>query len=89
MRGATAKPQQPPAAKAISIHAPHEGCDSRTQELTHIRFGFQSTHPMRGATADYLERGGDPEFQSTHPMRGATPYQRDLVDNIHFNPRTP
>ena len=36
----------------ISIHAPREGCDGRTEtETAHERQGaFQSTHPARGAT---------------------------------------
>ena len=42
-------------------------CLQSTQTAT-----FQSTHPVRGATAHC--RGGSPgaEFQSTHPVRGAT-----------------
>ena len=34
----------------ISIHAPHAGCDRRTSQLCTHYGGFQSTHPMRGAT---------------------------------------
>ena len=34
----------------ISIHAPHEGCDRKTYGGIGYQAGFQSTHPMRGAT---------------------------------------
>ena len=60
-------------AQMISIHAPHAGCD-----LSRLVGGiqperFQSTHPMRGATASHaMTRASMAEFQSTHPMRGAT-----------------
>ena len=35
----------------ISIHAPHAGCDSDTSAAASSAGKFQSTHPMRGATA--------------------------------------
>ena len=34
----------------ISIHAPREGCDSVTLSALYCVLGFQSTHPVRGAT---------------------------------------
>ena len=37
---------------AISIHAPHAGCDTLCASIWHIWRPFQSTHPMRGATAN-------------------------------------
>ena len=36
--------------KAISIHAPREGCDVAIIEAAAARERFQSTHPARGAT---------------------------------------
>lgn len=36
---------------AISIHAPREGCDYQNGDPTDVRTVFQSTHPVRGATA--------------------------------------
>ena len=33
---------------------------------------FQSTHPLRGATAETMLTNGCVIFQSTHPLRGAT-----------------
>ena len=38
-------------ALVISIHAPHAGCDSAIFSLMSAMGTFQSTHPMRGATA--------------------------------------
>ena len=37
---------------------------------------FQSTHPVRGATPDWLRALANHRFQSTHPVRGATAYER-------------
>ena len=34
----------------ISIHAPHAGCDNNRWPIEPRDKGFQSTHPMRGAT---------------------------------------
>ena len=34
--------------------------------------GFQSTHPLRGATSSSTRMRGTGTFQSTHPLRGAT-----------------
>ena len=43
------------SAKVISIHAPREGCDPLSV-LPHSRpFVFQSTHPARGATANFTK----------------------------------
>ena len=52
---------------------------------------FQSTHPVRGATADLMDKALDRYiFQSTHPVRGATVCGL-MMDFSHpnFNPRTP
>ena len=35
----------------ISIHAPHAGCDAKIEAQGREFQAFQSTHPMRGATA--------------------------------------
>ena len=56
----------------ISIHAPHAGCDYRQLSGTCCLTGFQSTHPMRGATILEFDVCLLLKFQSTHPMRGAT-----------------
>ena len=38
--------------------------------------GFQSTHPLRGATSSSTRMRGTGTFQSTHPLRGATRIER-------------
>ena len=51
----------------ISIHAPHAGCDFRGSTGDCRRGGFQSTHPMRGATWEKKMSAESRTFQSTHP----------------------
>ena len=40
----------------ISIHAPHAGCDGISSRSSARILQFQSTHPMRGATAPRCRR---------------------------------
>ena len=40
---------------------------------------FQSTHPVRGATAQVGEDERPKTFQSTHPVRGATPLSNYII----------
>ena len=51
---------------------------------------FQSTHPLRGATAVEICMKICEIFQSTHPLRGAT-LLSSFIQFLHsdFNPRTP
>ena len=65
-------------ASTISIHAPHAGSDNTSLESCHVRYKFQSTLPMRGATAAAFHRCSLRRFQSTLPMRGATVKQKTL-----------
>ena len=72
----------------ISIHAPREGCDARYAPIWTKTGRFQSTHPVRGATAagriyDMFDR----VFQSTHPVRGATvkSLSKAFRDNISIH----
>ena len=59
--------------KKISIHTPHAGSDETDNELRYRYYLFQSTLPMRGATATFTFTGCRIfQFQSTLPMRGAT-----------------
>ena len=53
--------------------------------------GFQSTHPVRGATSlSPLAFAISLKFQSTHPVRGATLFDQARNNGRrHFNPRTP
>ena len=74
----------------ISIHAPRAGCDTCILARLNIWRKFQSTHPVRGATAVFAPKLNRWRFQSTHPVRGATKtvtvFRRFLKN---FNPRTP
>ena len=74
----------------ISIHAPLTGRDRKLIPLKGLLQKFQSTRPLRGATAGTRVHCYPSEFQSTRPLRGATrrwtwrsrrPY--------NFNPRAP
>ncbi len=57
----------------VSIHAPREGSDIVTENNGQgLAFKFQSTPPVRGATAWVADFGGIQGFQSTPPVRGAT-----------------
>ena len=54
MRGATGRREIRQARRAISIHAPHAGCDVWNEWFRDENLQFQSTHPMRGATCSSL-----------------------------------
>ena len=76
--------------RAISIHAPRKGCDSREGVKAGEKGLFQSTHPARGATHNRTTTHPNRGFQSTHPARGATKNRESkTARKIHFNPRTP
>ena len=71
---------------------PRTPCGVRQRR--HIRAAhldiFQSTHPVRGATAIPDNAVYCLQFQSTHPVRGATSTGcRCPARSSHFNPRTP
>ena len=72
MRGATAISDCLFEITRISIHAPHAGSDSAGKDDRIAILAFQSTLPMRGATAMRLGALFPTGFQSTLPMRGAT-----------------
>ena len=59
----------------ISIHAPLAGSDLRKEALTQGVPLFQSTLPLRGATATAVPCPTTILFQSTLPLRGATMYE--------------
>ena len=72
-RGATEVGHRLSRKKAISIHAPREGGDTRTREISKRSYIFQSTPPARGATVVCIAYRTSSIFQSTPPARGATP----------------
>ena len=75
----------------IARFNPRAPCGARLRLGTNDQtiIPFQSTRPMRGATAVDTFGGGDAMFQSTRPMRGATRNTRHEVRRPSFNPRAP
>ena len=67
----------------ISIHALLAGCDEGHLDPAQLEEIFQSTRPMRGATAMICSLDISREFQSTRPMRGATA-QRVILGKTEF-----
>ena len=74
----------------ISIHAPLAGRDNVAYNIDCMEYIFQSTRPLRGATAPSFTHILPQQFQSTRPLRGATlSFNSYLVLWIYFNPRAP
>ena len=66
------------------------GCDSKGTVDAVTESIFQSTHPMRGATASNPTMRLSLTFQSTHPMRGATLDLYEVADiNAEFQSTHP
>ena len=72
MRGATSWFRQIVHCWEISIHAPRAGRDKRLLRDQKAFGQFQSTRPVRGATAARRRWPLTIVFQSTRPVRGAT-----------------
>ena len=64
--------QQDRIALPISIHAAREGGDTSPNQGFHNLQRFQSTPPVKAATADSELRLKWLEFQSTPPVKAAT-----------------
>ena len=91
MRGATYSPARSRAWLAISIHAPHAGCDFACPLFICFTNAFQSTHPMRGATYENLKGHYDCTISIHAPHAGCDgKYGRlNALYRFYFNPRTP
>ena len=77
-------------AVSISIHAPHTGRDAPVTVGQRNARRFQSTRPIRGATAHSSSVfTHDLLFQSTRPIRGATRPSSCRGPLPYFNPRAP
>ena len=63
----------------------------QSEAITHkTPLKFQSTHPLRDATATRFWLIRSSEFQSTHPLRDATLHESSIrFRACNFNPRTP
>ena len=69
-----------PAQRLVSIHAPRVGCDLIADGTIDQRVLFQFTHPVWGATEQYLLLSHKIHlFQFTHPVWGAT-NQQDVAN---------
>ena len=73
----------------ISIHAPREGCDTIGGAVSLPVAKFQSTHPVRGATAQKAYDEAVKAFQSTHPVRGATLWKQANGDQSGISIHAP
>ena len=80
MRGATLCDAGGLHSGHISIHAPREGRDIQNLSGSAYTIKFQSTRPVRGATASHPSKDNIFEFQSTRPVRGATPERCDRCE---------
>ncbi len=57
-------------AQVISIHAPLAGCDPRAEVEKLVQSGFQSTHPLRGATLQQQENQRLRDISIHAPLAG-------------------
>ena len=78
------------AGDVISIHAPHAGCDDVLEDWSADGWAFQSTHPMRGATArPFLQLRGRSYFNPRTPCGVRRTTVVVFFAYWNFNPRTP
>ena len=73
MRGATTRRPSSRLPRAISIHAPHAGCDKSLRHRGNLLLYFNPRTPCGVRPAAFGTSCAGAAFQSTHPMRGATP----------------
>ena len=71
-RGATVEPNNDVIMRAVSIHAPREGCDSSIPATTFATLRFNSRTPGGVRRVITRTRFDEQTFQFTHPGRGAT-----------------
>ena len=75
----------------ISIHAPRAGCDLTKAVIIEALGGFQSTHPVRGATTYSAALGTTLDNFNPRTPCGVRPQSESIgrrrLEN--FNPRTP
>ena len=77
---------QPPSpnqnSKNISIHAPRVGCDGNVQPKDVLSSGFQSTHPVWGATGWRWRRGNVGQRISIHAPRVGCDGMEELLQDF-------
>ena len=82
---------RPWCGRAISIHAPRAGCDFFETVYDFAYTEFQSTHPVRGATAIGIQAARIEAISIHAPRAGCdsgAPCRAPGAGG-HFNPRTP
>ena len=80
----------PAQLPSISIHAPLAGCDQQTTPSRPADSGFQSTHPLRGATVMLeISPAVRSYFNPRTPCGVRRRCRRGRWRLVHFNPRTP
>ena len=82
MRGATSLGLLAEGDGHISIHAPREGCDVEKQTPEAGQKEFQSTHPVRGATADEEAAKKAEEISIHAPREGCDMATPGFTDNM-------
>ena len=83
-------PDGPVQLHGISILAPLAGRDFRIAYKSFLNLAFQSSRPLRGATAQSKVSEAMPvEFQSSRPLRGATSYTPPTVGSGEFQSSRP
>ena len=65
------------------------GCDWLPWYFSVSTPGFQSTHPVWGATINVVEIPQDMRFQSTHPVWGATSHSQASFSLFGFQSTHP
>ena len=78
MRGATRKILCELYDAAISIHAPHAGCDTLAPIQGGCSTDFNPRTPCGVRRGKGENKWTESTFQSTHPMRGATEYMASV-----------
>ena len=74
----------------ISIHAPHAGRDRKRRSMRSSSPRFQSTRPMRGATAwqEKSAQATEISIHAPHAGRDSSRFGR-IGRSLYFNPRAP
>ena len=80
-----------PFSLFISIHASHAGCDLQWLQINSLRYGFQSTHPMRDATFSSTLKTALKSTISIHASHAGCDclHGWPLLPKQNFNPRIP
>ena len=87
--GATATTSRLFPTFAISIHAPHEGCDRALGQINKATRDFNPCTPRGVRQPSWLCFRPYPYFNPRTPRGGATSFRCLFFSVWYFNPRTP